>query len=123
MGVGSSDPVLFNAMPAMQTWGDGLQVVLDAAGSEQATIFAMAEAGQPVMLFAASHPERVRSLVLWAGYARFARADDYPYGMPEDALRRYLESFWTVVGTGNLVRPVGAESCRRGVVPRRVGPW
>ena len=103
MGVGSSDPVLFNDMPAMQTWGDGLEVVLDAAGSDQASIFAMAEAGQPVMLFAASHPERVRSLVLWAGYARFARADDYPYGMPEAALRKYLDSFWEVVGTGDLV--------------------
>ncbi len=103
IGVGSSDPVLFNDMPAMQAWGDGLRVVLDAAGSEQASIFAMAEAGLPVMLFAASHPERVRSLVLWAGYARFARTDDYPFGMPELALRRYLDSFWEVVGTGNLI--------------------
>jgi pimeloyl-ACP methyl ester carboxylesterase len=103
MGVGSSDPVLFNDMPAMQTWGDGLRVVLDAAGSEQATIFAMAEAGLPVMLFAASHPDRVRSLILWAGYARFARADDYPHGMPDAALRKYLESYWEIVGTGDLV--------------------
>ena len=103
IGVGSSDPVHFDDMPAMQAWADGLRVVLDAAGSEQASIFAMAEAGLPVMLFAASHPERVRSLVLWAGYARFARADDYPHGMPEEALRRYLDSFWEVVGTGDLI--------------------
>jgi hypothetical protein len=43
LGVGSSDAVPIQDLPAMQAWTDGLIAVLDAAGSECASIFAMAE--------------------------------------------------------------------------------
>ena len=36
----------------------------------------------PVLLLAASHPERVRSLVLWSPFARYLRAADHPFGIP-----------------------------------------
>jgi len=115
LGVGSCDPVLFTAVPAMQAWADGLGAVLDAVGSERASIVATAESSLPVMLFAAIHPERVRSVVLWASYARYARAADYRAGMPEAALTKYLNAFREVVGTGGLV-DVMAPS-------RRDEPW
>jgi class 3 adenylate cyclase len=102
-GVGSSDPMWFTAVPVMQAWADGLGAVLDATGSERASIVAMAESSLPVMLYAASHPERVRSLVLSASYARYERAPDYPDGMPESALAHYLEAFHEAVGAGGLV--------------------
>src|SRR5882757_9621579 len=41
LGVGSSDGVPPNDRPAMQSWTDGLVAVLDAAGSECASIFSM----------------------------------------------------------------------------------
>ena len=100
LGVGSSDPVALHEGPALQSWTDGLLAVLDAAGSERASVFAMAESALPVLLVAASHPERVRSLVLWSAFARFARASDYPWGMPEPALSRYIDSVADVFGTG-----------------------
>src|ERR1700760_3404720 len=80
LGVGSSDAVPIWDRPAMQVWTDGLAAVLDAAGSECASVFAMAESALPAMLLAATHPERVRSLVLWSPYPRFLRAPDYPAG-------------------------------------------
>lgn len=100
LGVGSSDAVHIQDRPAMQAWTDGLVAVLDAAKSECASVFGTAESALPVMLLAASHPERVRSVVLWSPYARFLRAPDYPYGMPEPTYTRYINSFGDTAGTG-----------------------
>jgi class 3 adenylate cyclase len=100
LGVGSSDAVPIQDRPAMQTWRDGLVAVLDAVGSETASVFAMTESALPVMLLAASHPQRVHSLVLWSPFARFLRADDYPCGMPEPTFTRYVDAFGDSVGTG-----------------------
>ena len=64
LGSGSSDAVPIHDRPAMQSWTDGLVAVLDAVGSECVSVFAMSESALPVMLLTASHPHRVRSLVL-----------------------------------------------------------
>jgi class 3 adenylate cyclase len=100
LGVGSSDAVAISQLPAMQSWTDGLHAVLDAAESKCASIFAAAESAAPAMLLSASHPERVRSLVLWGAFARLSRAPDYPAGMPEPALTRLVDIVGNVYGTG-----------------------
>src|SRR3984893_14696945 len=92
LGMGSSDAVPIQDRPAMQAWTDGLVAVLDAVGSECASVFAMAESALPVMLLAATHPQRVRSLVLWSPYARFIRTPDYPHGIPEPVFTQYVEA-------------------------------
>jgi pimeloyl-ACP methyl ester carboxylesterase len=56
LGVGSSDTVPINQRPAMQAWTDGLLAVLDAVGSERASLFGMAGSNLPIMLVAASYP-------------------------------------------------------------------
>src|SRR6201994_25757 len=71
LGVGSSDAVPIQDRSAIEGWADGLGAVLDGVGSECASLFGMAESALPVMLLAASHPQRVRSLVLSSPYARF----------------------------------------------------
>lgn len=103
LGVGSSDAVPIKDRPAMQSWVDGLVAVLDAVGSERASVFAMSESGLPAMLMTASHPHRVRSLVVWSPLARFLRAPDQPFGIPEPTLAKYLDVFENGVGTGALV--------------------
>src|SRR6185295_5532003 len=103
LGSGSSDAVPIHDRPAMQSWTDGLVAVLDAVGSKCASVFAWSESGLPVMLLAASHPHRVRSLVLCSPFARFLRASDQPFGMPESALGKYVDSFEHTVGTGAMV--------------------
>ncbi|HYQ35714.1 MAG TPA: alpha/beta hydrolase, partial [Mycobacterium sp.] len=103
LGMGSSDAVPIQNLPAMQAWRDGLVAVLDAVGSQCASVFAMGESALPAMLLAASHPQRVRSLVLFSPYARFLRADDYPCGMPEPTFTRYVDAFGEGVGTGAVV--------------------
>ncbi len=103
LGVGSSDAVPINDRPAMQSWTDGLVAVLNAVESECVSIFAMAESTLPVMLLTASHPHRVRSLVLWSPFARFLHDSDQPFGMTEAGLAKYIDSFEHFVGTGALV--------------------
>ena len=100
LGVGSSDVVPIHDSPAMQAWTDGLVAVLDAVASECVSIFAMSESALPAMLLTASHPHRVRSLVLWSPFASFLRCPEYASGMPESALARYLDSYGETVGTG-----------------------
>ena len=61
-GYGASDPVR-EADARLETYSDDLHAVLDAAGSDRVTLFEMS-AGPYSPLYAASHPERVRSLIL-----------------------------------------------------------
>ena len=88
----------------MQVWTDGLVAVLDAVGSERASVFAMTESGLPVMLLAASHPQRIHSLVLSSPYANFLRAPDQSVRATRvGSSFGYIEAFGRDVGTGALV--------------------
>jgi class 3 adenylate cyclase/alpha-beta hydrolase superfamily lysophospholipase len=100
-GVGLSDRVAEKAVAA-EEWMEDVGAVMDAAGSERATLIAHGHAAQMALLFAATHPERVDSLLLLNGFARLARADDYPAGMPAevgDSILGTIEAQW---GTGSL---------------------
>jgi class 3 adenylate cyclase/alpha-beta hydrolase superfamily lysophospholipase len=89
-GVGLSDPVSPSIPPTLEQWVDDALAVLDAAGSKRAAVFSP---GSPVaLLLAASHPERVSSLVLINGLARAASAPDYPIGAPPEALDAFIDS-------------------------------
>ena len=91
---------------------DDLVAVLDAAGSAEATLVAQGHATQMAVVAAASHPERVGSLVLLNGYARFARAADYPDGLPRRARRCAPRSDRGAVGHGS--RRLGSRPVDRG---------
>jgi class 3 adenylate cyclase len=103
LGCGSSDAVSVTDNPAMQSWTDGLLAVLDMVGSEHASIFALAGAGLPAMMLAASHPHRVDSLVLWSSFARLLSGPDQSFGFSEPALARFLDRFVEMVGTGAVM--------------------
>lgn len=89
-GVGLSDST-GDAAVAPEEWMEDVGAVMDAVGSERATLVAHGHAAQMALLFAATHPERVASLVLMNGFARLARDDDYPVGMPPEARKTVLE--------------------------------
>ncbi|HVQ52860.1 MAG TPA: alpha/beta hydrolase, partial [Mycobacterium sp.] len=99
LGAGSSD-VVRRENAAIQSWTDGLLAVLDAAGSERASVFGMGGSALPVTLLAASYPDRVRSLVMWSPLARYLRAADHPVGLPEPSIVKFMDAFEAGVGTG-----------------------
>src|SRR5438105_732692 len=102
-GWGASDSIDTPRVPAMQAWMDDIGAVLDAAGSEQATLVASSEASLPLMLFAATNPERTTGLVLINAFARFLRTPETPFGIPPEAAERYVELYRTIAGRGALV--------------------
>src|SRR3954451_13237083 len=77
--------------PTLEQTMDDIEAVMDAVGMEQAALFGVSEGGPATALFAASHPERVRALVLYGTWARMARSDDYPEGIPLEIFDRFAE--------------------------------
>jgi class 3 adenylate cyclase len=101
----------------IESWMDDLVAVMDAAGSDQATLIAHGQASQMAVMAAATHRDRVTSLVLLNGFARFTRADDYPEGMPPSVQKTYLETVETQWGKGTLSSFLGPSVWERpGVV-------
>jgi class 3 adenylate cyclase len=83
-GLGLSDPLPTGADPSIERWGrDGL-AVMDAAGCERAVVLASAGGSMAALWLAATHPERVISLVLINGTARVGRAEDYGFGVSDE---------------------------------------
>lgn len=91
-GIGLSDPVSPSTPPTLEQWVEDAIAVLDAAGSERAVVVASAEATPVGLLLAATHPERVHSLVLVNGYARALADVDYPEGLSPAAAEHDLEA-------------------------------
>jgi pimeloyl-ACP methyl ester carboxylesterase len=77
--------------PTLEESMDDLAAVMAAARCERAAIFAISEGGPMAALFAATHPERVSSLVLYGTYARVLEAPDFPQGLPVEELDALLE--------------------------------
>lgn len=91
---------------------DDVRAVMDAAGSESASVMGWSEGANIAALFAAAHPERVEGLVLYAGGARYQQAPDYPIGFSEDYLnfgRDILENHWGEGLGAYLIAPSRAQ--------------
>jgi class 3 adenylate cyclase len=85
--------------PNLETRVSDLESVLDRVGSERPVLIAPFESGAPNVLFAATRPERVHSIVWFEPMARSVWTPDYPWGYrPEDveADLKSLESFGTI---------------------------
>ena len=62
-GTGLSDPV--PAVPTLEQRMEDLRVVIDAAGIKRPYFLGISEGGPMSLLFVATHPERVRGLMLY----------------------------------------------------------
>ena len=89
-GVGMSDPVSAANPPTLEQWAQDAVAVLDAVGSEKAAMFAPRDTSLHAIWLAATCPDRVSALVLVNGTARAVRADDYPIGIPQESVDRFL---------------------------------
>ncbi len=111
-GNGMSDSVGSGVMP-VESWVDDLVAVMDAVGSSRATLVVQGQATQMAVMAAATYPDRVGSLVIINGFARLARAGDYPAGFPEalhEVVADQVEQNW---GTGSLAMLFGRSRAGR----------
>ncbi len=86
-GTGLSERGLPSGAPGPLTLGEGFRdcslAVLDAVGSERATVLTAYIASPGGISLAATHPERVSHLVLVNAFARLVWASDYPVGVDQ----------------------------------------
>ena len=120
-GTGLSDPVPPDSLPTMEQWMDDVRIVMDAVGSRSAVFVAGDAAGPLAMLFAASHPERVDSLILTNSYARVLRDADYSWGFPlerrADAIDWWMERW----GTGRQLELTSPNAAKDPLEVRAMG--
>jgi len=90
--------------PTLEDSMEDLEAVMAAAGCERPAVFGISEGGPMSVLYAATHPDRVSSLVLYGTYARMLKAPDFPHGISEEGLAR-----WGEVVKRDWGGPVGVE--------------
>lgn len=99
-GVGLSDRVSPGLMPSLEERIDDVRAVMDAAGAQSVHLMAIHEAGPMCILFAATHPELVDSLVLYGSWAAGTSDDDYPWAPSPDDHARLQEAITRRWGRG-----------------------
>jgi class 3 adenylate cyclase len=85
-GLGLSDPLPPGVEPSIEGWGRDALAVMDAAGCERAVVLAPNGGAMAAVWMAATHPERVASLVIVNGTARVGAAEDYGFGVSENEI-------------------------------------
>jgi class 3 adenylate cyclase len=113
-GTGLSDRV--TDVAPLEVRMDDLRAVMDAAGSERAGVVGFSEGAPMATLFAATYPERVSSIILCGGAARFTRAPDYPFGLSAAEYRREIEDTRARFGT-----PEWVEEAIAALAPSMIG--
>jgi class 3 adenylate cyclase/pimeloyl-ACP methyl ester carboxylesterase len=86
--------------PVLELQRDDVGAVMDGAGSADAIVFGGARAASMAMLFAATHPDRTKALILYAPVAKTVSTHDFPYGKTPEEQQVFFERFVREVGTG-----------------------
>lgn len=105
-GTGLSDRFTGDDVPPLEDMVDDITVVLDACGCDRAVIYGFEEAAAQCAMFAASRPDRVAGLVLYAATACGVRKEDYPWQWSEDEWADYLHGARAGWGTSAYAREV-----------------
>ena len=85
-GLGLSDPLPPGVEPSIEGWGRDALAVMDAAGCPRAVVLASNGGAMAALWLAATHPDRVASLVLVNGTARVGAAEDYRIGVDQEQI-------------------------------------
>ena len=100
-GTGLSDRAV--SVPTLDERMDDARAVMDAAQSERAVRLGSSEGGSLATVFAASHPDRCTSLILYGAFAKFSSW--YPTEEKLAVFYRYVEEKWARVrACGSMLR-------------------
>ena len=95
------------AMATLEQRTDDIPAVMDAAGIDSAIILGVSEGASMAAMFAATHPERTRALLLWGAMAQWVATEDHPWGLSREEYDRLIQdvqdnwpSEWYVRGPG-----------------------
>jgi DNA-binding winged helix-turn-helix (wHTH) protein/pimeloyl-ACP methyl ester carboxylesterase len=103
-------------VPDLETRIRDVLAVMDVVGSQRGLLFGYSEGGPMAVLMAATHPERVASLVLYAVYAKRLWSEDYPWAQTPEEREAYTEELvtrWDWEADARRRMPSGDESMQR----------
>jgi class 3 adenylate cyclase len=103
-GSGLSDPLA--GAPTLEEQMDDVIAVMNAAGSERAAIVGTLEGGPMAALFAATHPDRVSALVLYATFARATWAPGYEWAWRAEERQMHMDELVAHWGEGLVAASV-----------------
>jgi DNA-binding winged helix-turn-helix (wHTH) protein/alpha-beta hydrolase superfamily lysophospholipase len=113
-GTGMSDRP--PGVPDLETRIHDVLAVMDAVDSPRAVLFGYSEGGPMALLMAATRPERVASLILYAVYAKRLWSEDYPWAQtPEEraAYTNALVTRWDWEADARMRIPSADEAMQR----------
>lgn len=105
-GTGLSDPVAH--LPTLEERMEDARAVMDAAGSERATLFGYSEGGSMAALFAATYPERTAGLILYGTFPNWSELPDTLLEQTRNAV-----AHWGEGKLAELLGPSIASEARR----------
>jgi pimeloyl-ACP methyl ester carboxylesterase len=116
-GCGVSDREGTTVTPTLEERMEDVIAVLDAVGAGQASIFGVSDGGNLAAALAATYPQRVSSIILWATVARFDQDAEHPFRFAgQDSFADVVE--WMRRGWGTVP---GAENALHLWAPSMVG--
>ena len=111
-GSGASDPLPRDDLPPWEAFAEDIAAVMDAVKSDSAFLWGDGDGGPLAVLFAATHPDRARGLILFHTAARFLADEGYEMGMPPEYADEIANQFEENWGSGDMLA---------GLVPSRAG--
>lgn len=100
-GVGLSDRG--PERPTIELQRDDITAVMDAVGVRDGIVFGHSRSASMALLFAATHPERTKALILYSPVAKSSTTPDFPHGMSADELTVYVDRMIREKGTGRIL--------------------
>jgi pimeloyl-ACP methyl ester carboxylesterase/class 3 adenylate cyclase len=99
-GIGLSDRVSLGALPTLEARMDDIRAVLDELAIRRTAILGQGYSTPIAVVFAATYPERVSSLVLYAPSAKGGlRTDDFPWGATPEEHEEWAQRSTRLWGT------------------------
>lgn len=111
LGNGMSDPIPLDRPAPLEQRMDEVTAVMDAAGSERAALIGFESGGPMAILYAATYPDRVSSLVLIDSYPRITTTEGFAIGFPENVVRPFFDL--VVASWGSDEPPPGLTDAQR----------
>jgi class 3 adenylate cyclase/predicted alpha/beta hydrolase len=90
-GVGLSDRLAPDDLPPVEVAINDLATVLDTVRSLDTVLLGTDEGAQTAVLFAATHPDRVRHLILWGPRPSILATPEHPWGGSRAEWEEWLE--------------------------------
>ena len=91
--------------PNLEERMDDISSIVETEKLEEFFLLGLSEGASISLIYAATYPQKVKSVAVFGGAARFTRSDDYPF-MPEaDTIKENLLTNWGTGSSGYIFCP------------------